>query len=139
MSKMATILYCGGSVYPLFANLTSDSYFLPTFTKTQKAGNTLFVVQFQRRKRDSKLRQKTIQGPPTAKRPPTTDRAEQLTLIRGSRPIPPTTATALSSFLPTMSRTTDEIYVCYGLLAAHSPLYRLEFVRTTAQPRPAGI
>ena len=54
----------------------------------------LFVVQLQRRKPYSTWRHKTIRRPPRAKRPPSTDRAEQLTLVRGSRPTPPTSAAA---------------------------------------------
>ena len=78
------------------------------------------VVQFHRRKPYRNLPYKVYKRPPRAKRPPTTDRAERLTPIQGSRPTPPRAATAPSSLQQTTSRTIAGKCAYCGLSAAHS-------------------
>ena len=61
----------------------------------------LFVVQFHRRRPCRNLPYKTYKKPPRAKRPPTADRAERLTLFRESRSTLLTSVNFLLSQQPT--------------------------------------
>ena len=96
-------------------------------------------MQFHWRRPYRNLQYKTYKRPPRAKRPPTTDRAGRLTLIRGSLPTPPRFATAPSLLQLTTSRTIVGKCAYCGLSAAHSQLCKPAFVQTTAPPLPAKI
>ena len=136
---MATVLNSGPSNLPAtrqFSSSFSTNFYRKNSKKPKKF---LFVVQFQRRKPHSKLLHMTIKKPPRSKRPPTTDRAEQLTLIRGSRPTLPTASAALFLLPQTRSQTTGEKFFCYGWSALHSQPHKPKIERTTAPPLPAEI
>ena len=72
----------------------------------------LFVVQIERRKPHSKLKDETYRRPPRAKKTPTTDRAWPLTLFRESRPTPPTSAGLLLFQRPTTPQKSASTNFC---------------------------
>ena len=110
------------------------------YKKLQKSPKIfLFVVQFQRRKPHSKLLHMTIKRQPRAKKPPTTDRAEQLALIRGSRPTLPTASAALFLLPQTRSKKTGKKFFCYGWSTLHSQPHKPRTEQTRAPPLPAEI
>ena len=115
--------------------------FLQNFTKkiAKKPKIILFVVQFQRRKSHSKLQYKIYKRPPRAKGPPTTARAERLTLIRESRPTLPTTSAALVLPPQPRSQKTVRKFICYGWSALHNQPHKLIVGRTAAPPLPPEI
>ena len=105
------------SPYPL---LTSYKFFTK---RLQKAKNIfLFVVQFQGRRPYRKLLYKKYIKPPRAKRPPTTDRAERLTLIRESRPTAPTSAGFPLFQRPTTPQRSASTKFCLGSPSGHIQL-----------------
>ena len=123
----------------LIAIFYSYSYLYNFFRKiVQETNIILFVVQFQRRKPHGELLHQTYKRPPWAERPPTTDRAERLTLVRGSHPTLPT-ASAAPFLLPlTSSRNYCGKSVCYGWLTLHNQLHTIIVGQIRAPPQPAG-
>ena len=91
-----------------------------------------------KKKPHSKPLHMTIKRPPRARRPLMTDRAERLTLVRGSRPTLPTASAALFLLPPTGSRTFCGKSVCYGWFALHCQLHTIIVGQIGAPPQPAG-
>ena len=121
-----------------FATISFPSSFLHSFTKTiQKAKNFFsFCCAIPKKKAEH---QTTKHGPPRAKSPPTTDKAERLTLARESRPTLPTASAALSLLLLTRPHTTGGRFFCYGLLALQNQPHTPLVGRTAAPPLPPEI
>ena len=113
-------------------------FYIPLQNQTKKPKIFLFDVQIQRRKPHKKLKDETYKRPPKVKRPPTTDRAERPTLVRGSRPNLPTASAALFLLPPTSSRNYCGKSVCYGWLALHNQLHTIVVGQIGAPPQPAG-
>ena len=135
---MATLLNCGKFSLPSSRQFDAcfSAIFFPKIAKSQKF---FIVVQFRRRRPYSKLQDKTYKRPPMAKRLQMTDKAEQVTLIRRSRPNPPTTSVALFSLPLTRSQNPGGRFFCYDWLASHSQLHKTIIERTTALTLPASF
>ena len=82
----------------------------------------LFVVQFPGRRPYRKLLYKKYKRPLRAKRPPTTERAERLTLIRESRPTSPTSAGFPLFQMPTTPQRSASTNFCLGSSSGHIQL-----------------
>ena len=87
--------------YPLLAN--SAPTFLQIFTKRLQHSQTYFSLLCTSKEESLTVNYWTrhIKRPPGAKRPPTTDGAERLTLSRGRHPTPPTISAGMTSLLLT--------------------------------------
>ena len=99
-------------------------FIFSTFLQKQpkKLKIVLFVVQFQGKRPYRKLPYKKYKRPSRAKRPPTTDRAERLTLIRENRPTPPTSAGFPLFQRPTTPQTSASTNFCLGSSSGHIQL-----------------